>query len=77
MLEILLFDFLASANLVKIKKSNISACGCLRKILAESHDQYPLIDKLMAARSSTEAVHVLLTGKPLKGGGPLNSKEST
>ena len=46
-------------------------------ILVESHDQYPLIDMLMSARSSAEAVHVLLTGKPLEDGVPLSSNEST
>ena len=37
----------------------------------------PLIDLLMAARSAADADHVLLTGNPLNGGGPLNSIEST
>ena len=39
-------------------------------------DQTPLIELLMASSSAAEADHVLLTGKPLNGGGPLNSIES-
>ena len=31
----------------------------------------------MASRSAADADHALLDGNPLKGGGPLNSNEST
>ena len=40
-------------------------------------NQTPLIDLLIASKSAAEADQVLLIGKPLNGGGPLNSIKST
>ena len=56
---------------------NISVLGRLRPNLAESHDQTPLMDLFMDSSSEADADQVLLTGKPLNGGGPLNCTEST
>ena len=59
----------------------ISVCGRRRSILAESRDPTQAlrvpIDVLMMSSSFADADQVLYFGKPLKGGGPLCSSEST
>ena len=58
-------------HVTKTSKSIISGSGRRTTILADSHDQYPLIDLLMTSSSCPEADHEPRRKNPPNGGGPV------